>query len=185
MIPMGSTVLDIGANIGNHTIFYAKFTWAKRVYAFEPNPKARTFLEENVSQNSDFRSQIDLTHVRFGIGKEEGRFQILNSSPNNLGGTRLTPTTQEESIDVVECRRLDSLSFEGHISFLKIDVEGMEIDVLLGAVGIISKYRPVIAVEISTENEDSFWKWTDLNRYQVTSMFWDYVGCKTYVIIPK
>jgi precorrin-6B methylase 2 len=38
LIPMHSTVIDIGANCGNHTIFYARHTNACKIYPFEPNP---------------------------------------------------------------------------------------------------------------------------------------------------
>jgi len=183
MIPMRSTVLDIGANVGNHTLFYAMHTSASRVYPFEPNPVAHRLLELNISINSNCRATIDTRHSHFGIARAVGSAQPDQADINNLGGTRLRLLANADG-DTIECVPLDQLDFEGRIGFIKIDVEGMEIDVFAGAVKTIDKFRPIIAVEVSERNEPDFWRWLRHTKYEIISLFYDYFGVKTYVAIP-
>jgi len=183
VIPMNCSVIDVGANVGNHTIFYAKYTWAKRIYPFEPNPKARNLLCRNIASNGDFRASIETEQMHLGIGSRTSRLELVRPDLNNLGATQLRPI-QNESGEAVDCRRLDDLQFEGHIAFIKIDVEGMEMDVLDGGDNIISKFRPIISIEISANHEAKFWEWVRSRRYQVISVFADYLHVKTYMAAP-
>jgi len=183
VIPMNCSVIDVGANVGNHTIFYAKYTWARRIYPFEPNPKARELLRRNIASNGDFRGSIETGHMHFGLGSHTSRLELFRPDNNNLGATQLRPIL-DESGDAVDCVRLDDLSFEGHVAFIKIDVEGMEIDVLRGGENIISTFRPIIAIEISATNESLFWEWVRKKRYQAISVFADYLHVKTYMVVP-
>lgn len=50
-MPMQGTVIDVGVNVGNHKPFYAKHTWAGRIYPLEPNPRACRLLEQNIATN--------------------------------------------------------------------------------------------------------------------------------------
>jgi FkbM family methyltransferase len=137
LIPMkGDVVLDIGAHIGNHTVYYAKICGASKIHSFEPIPPSFRALTKNIEIND-----IDAVPYNFALGltSQHARADV-NSS--NLGGSSLI-TDEQGSITV---RPLDSLNLPD-FSFMKIDVEGMAPELLLGATETITKYRPRIVVE--------------------------------------
>src|SRR5713226_6662105 len=74
----GSTVLDVRANVGNHTIFYACFTAASLIYAFEPNPPAFNLLEKSVDINS-LREKVNLSYLGFAVGAAAGTAYVAGS----------------------------------------------------------------------------------------------------------
>jgi FkbM family methyltransferase len=178
MIFEGSTVLDVGANIGNHTVFYA-LTRAARVYPFEPHPRANALLRKTVELNG--LEEVDLTHVDFGIGSEEGELFVRTPSAGNLGASRLDTAGS----DMVKVQRLDNLAFTGPVSFIKIDVEGMEMDVLDGASELIAEHRPAVGIEVDNENAGAFWDWADTQRYEVVHALRMYPRNVNYVCVPR
>ena len=105
--------------------------------------------------------------------------RVAHRPDHNLGGTTLA---YDEAGSIIVAP-LDDLQFEGPLSLLKIDVEGGELDVLVGAEKLISKWRPAIAIEVQRENEATFWAWTRERGYQPISAFFDYVGVRNYVLI--
>lgn len=134
------SALDIGANIGNHSIYFSKFF--KEVHSFEPNP----FTFELLSLNSKWSCNV--LAYNFGLGDEKGEFTMIEQ-PNNMGGASLRRDHQEAGKGVsVAIERLDGLQSKfGDIKFMKIDVEGFEANVLRGAESTINKYQPVIVLE--------------------------------------
>lgn len=125
------TVLDIGANIGTHTIYYANH--ASRVLAFEPNPIAFECLRYNLRQH------LNTTLYRKAVSNHEAMVDIVPQGDNygavyTLPGSQI-PTITIDSMDLTEC------------NFMKIDVEGDELAVLLGAEQTIRKYKPVMCIE--------------------------------------
>lgn len=141
-IKKGDVVLDIGANIGNHSLYYADILGAQ-VHAFEGNPDVFPMLEENVS-NSNVKIHKTL------LGKEKGYAEISQEHEHNIGGTSFK--TADTGFPV---RTLDSFVDEiKRIDFIKIDVEGFEALVLQGGGNIIMKNKPLIAVEILPDKYD-------------------------------
>ncbi|HEY2132315.1 MAG TPA: FkbM family methyltransferase [Acetobacteraceae bacterium] len=116
LIPHGCTVVDCGANVGNHTLFYARHTVAGRVYPLEANPLTCEILRKNIGANTGGRAKIDAAHLGIAVGAERGRVRIEMDVPNNLGATRF------RSGGDVECLPLDEMQFEGRVAFIKIDV---------------------------------------------------------------
>lgn len=133
----GGVIVDIGANVGNHSVFFGKFLNPSRLVPIEPNPEALPFLKENLALN-----EITADECGYGvaIGRTYGQAGIENIKGDLVGG-RLT---RGASIPVVA---LDTL-MEGAVDFLKIDVEGMEFEVLRGAQQIIDRSRPLILIEV-------------------------------------
>ena len=137
-----SCALDIGANIGNHTLFFAEYF--KHVFAFEPNPRAYKLLEFNVFSRN-------ISALNYGLSDKNSmmRFQV---SAANIGGSKILENN-DDAIDGevinVEVRCLDDLveMADANISLIKIDVEGHELSVLKGARGIIERDDPIIPFE--------------------------------------
>lgn len=178
----GCTVLDIGSNIGNHAVYYAR-AGAKRVYAFEPNPRANRLLRSTVAING--LERIDLSYVDLAMGSTPGELVVHTPVASNLGKTQLVaPGGGTEEVKV-RVSRVDDLDLQGPIAFMKVDVEGMEMDVLAGASEVIARHRPALGIEVDNENLSRFWEWAEANRYHVIRAVKDYPANINYVCVPK
>lgn len=141
------TVLDIGANIGNHSIFFAnKF---KNVYAFEPNPATYEVLKINCTFVAE---QKNITTVNVGLSDKEASLPFhINRS--NIGGSQIIDVNHESIKDAIQInvKTLDQLiEFkDASVALIKIDVEGHELNVLKGAKDTILKNMPAILFEQS------------------------------------
>lgn len=129
------TVVDVGANIGNHAMFWAVFTAAK-VECFEPNPEAIEILNQNVS---GFGDRV-VVHGH-ALGAKSGLVG-MSRVDGNLGATSVCM----DASDGVSICTLDDVRLSD-VSLLKIDVEGMEPDVLAGARTLLSTWKPVVWLE--------------------------------------
>jgi len=139
----GRVVIDVGANIGTHTIFFANKVGDRgRVYAFEPQRPTFQLLCGNVALNA----LINVVALPYAVGREDGDVRIAVADPrvpNNFGGMSVTALPNGEETRIV---RIDTLDLP-RCDLIKIDVEGMEADVLAGARATIEKFRPVIYCE--------------------------------------
>lgn len=180
LVWMRSTVLDVGANVGNHTVWYALRTRAARVYPFEPNPPTAALLRDTVESNG--LAKVDLTHLGKGVGSRR-RDLYVHAAPgeHNLGGTSL----RKQGDVAVAVHPLDGLDFEGPISLVKIDVEGMELQVLDGAEALVAEHRPGLAVEVRTKHLAAFWAWVEAHDYHVVRAHKMYADNVNYVCVPR
>lgn len=146
LIRPGDIVVDVGANIGTHTIFFAKAVGPKGVvHAIEPQRIAYQFLCANVALNA----QISVRCLNVGIGAEPGSVMVPVLNPTteqNFGALRLGQFDQGELVDVITLDRLDL----GRCRLIKIDVEGAEGKVLAGARQTIERHHPALFVENNT-----------------------------------
>lgn len=139
----GMVVLDIGANIGAHTIFFAeKLKGSGAVFAFEPQRIVFQTLCGNIALNSIVNTQC--FHAALGAEIGEVFIPLMDYQKEaNYGGLSVGNATQGE--------RVQKLTIDGmglsQCHFMKIDVEGMEREVLLGATQTIKNFRPVLYVE--------------------------------------
>jgi FkbM family methyltransferase len=147
MIKKGGVVLDIGANIGFHTLMFARLVGDKgKVYAFEPDPTNFALLEKNVRANG--YQNVEL--VRKALSDENGRIQLYLSK-NNKGMHRIYKSRYcGESIEVDVVRLDDYFERYGSaISFIKMDVEGAEMAVLKGMSTLLRKNRAPMLIEFA------------------------------------
>lgn len=175
-IAPGGTIVDVGANTGNHTAFFSRFANPKRVIPVEPAPHAILALTRTVAENS--LGNVDLSRLGVGAGAGRGTYDLELSEGGGLGATQLKP--REDG--AVQVYPLDELIDE-RVAFIKIDVESMEMQVLEGAKTLISQYRPSIFIEIVDENIRPFLKWIDANGYRIDKVFPDKAHAN-YFIMP-
>lgn len=175
---------DIGSNVGNHALFFVKVLRATSVVVFEANPRTADILKLNIRLNN-VSNTINQSHLSIGLGSKIGRSTIFYPQRNNIGASKLVPqnttTADEESIPVVP---LDHLNIITPPDFIKIDVEGMEMDVLSGARNFINAYRPIIFVEVDTKNSEAFLIWLSANNYQIREQYQRYSSNVNYLITP-
>src|SRR5882724_3696532 len=143
----GTAIIDVGANIGNHSVFFGAILNAQ-VYAFEPFPQNHALLEINVAAN-DLDGVVAATCC--AIGSVDGTGSLHPGPPANRGITRVTFGDGE-----TEVRSLDGLRIPGPIGLIKVDVEGAEMSVLRGAEALIRAWHPDIVVEAGTRQD--YWR---------------------------
>ncbi|WP_409523329.1 FkbM family methyltransferase [Nitrincola sp. MINF-07-Sa-05] len=170
MLKPGELVLDIGANIGNHSMYLSAVAGC-RVFAFEPNVELYKAFVESVENNG----LVGLITVhQKGIGAASGKAHFANHTPDNLGGQSLTVDGSEASdITVVS---LDSFGINDTVRAVKVDVEGMELEVLRGARQLLSRDKPHLFVEAQTEH--------DFDMLEGVLVCLGYVYWKTYNATP-
>ena len=157
-VPMyGRTVIDIGANVGNHSVFFSTVCGAK-VIAIEPNANNYALLEMN-SANRDIVPMCML------IGND-GYYSTSEDNLANMGTITYSKTDIGE-----RAVPIDTLGF-GDVAFIKIDVEGMEYEVLLGALETIDKYKPAIMIEVEKNGEEI--------RKLLRDFGYDFIELKTF-----
>ena len=126
LIWSGSAVLDIGANVGNHSIFYACFSRAQVVFPFEPNLTARSLLLESRKLNG-LEQKIALDYCDLAVGSRRGTVKVGVEPKNNLGATQMVHIMHEipdgpSDAHAVQCISLDDLDLRHPISFVKMDI---------------------------------------------------------------
>lgn len=135
----GGIVLDVGANVGSHSINFAKV--ADVVYAFEPQP--RTYY--NLCANLLLNLVYNVIPFNRALGSYNGATQVANldpTKPNTAMGVQVGNGSQ-----IVPMCTIDSLELSP-VHFIKIDVEGYELEVLRGAVETLARENTIVYVEI-------------------------------------
>ena len=136
----GDLVLDVGANVGNHTIFFGAIAGCN-VISYEPMSDALACLRRSVELNS-LGDRVQIRPV--AVGQRRGAASPVRVDPGNWGATRLTECSHG-SLPLI---RLDDEEFPKPVKILKIDVEGMEAEVLKGAAHLIERDAPIILCEL-------------------------------------
>lgn len=139
----GDLVVDVGANIGNHTLYLA-MVGELHVVAYEPNPELVAGMRTSVEAN-DLGDRVVVRDV--GVHSKSARGTMADLDATNLGAQSVAVAADEGDFALVA---LDDEQFPARVAALKIDVEGAEIDVLEGAAALIDRDRPLLYVECGT-----------------------------------
>jgi FkbM family methyltransferase len=143
-VKLGGVLVEIGSNVGNHTVFMAKCFHPRRIYVVEPNPYARSLLEINCKLN--MCGVVDFKYASFAIS-DRGAFGTMSFSKDNIGAATISLFGGE--IIVVPG---DQLFSNERVDMIKIDVEGMENLVLSGLSETIRRCKPIIFIEVCDGN---------------------------------
>lgn len=177
--PIGGHFLDIGANIGNHTLYVGKFLHASRIVCIEPNPPAIALLESNVWLNGLTRI-VDGNYLGTGLSDTAQENVAMRYHHSNLGAGRVVPGEGE-----IRLERADVLLAGQRFDLVKIDVEGMELAVLAGMSGLLAEHRPKMFIEVDNANADGFTAWLAEAGYEVLEEFKRYRVNTNYLVAPK
>lgn len=130
--------VDIGGNVGNHSVYFANFTAADAVISLEPHREIFEFLKTNV-ENNDPKQKV--TPENIAAGDRNGRCSLSEDARDPLGGSFVTKG------DDIEMRVLDDIVGARKVSLVKIDVEGFETSVLKGAGTVLQRDQPELFIE--------------------------------------
>ena len=172
-IPEKAVIMDIGANIGNHTVFFSNVCKAKKVYSFEPIQDTFAILEKNISING---LEGTVAAYNVAVGSKRGNAAVKSFDEKNIGGTALVENSGGE-ISVVA---LDDIGFEEKIDFIKMDVEGFERQALKGGEKLFDADRPSVFVEIQKENYPWVTAFFERHGYYLKKAF----PCDNYLFLP-
>ncbi|WP_322884740.1 FkbM family methyltransferase [Sinorhizobium medicae] len=178
-VPKGAVIADIGANIGNHTIFFEKVMLCEKVVVFDVSPIAIRILKANIALNG--LKSVDTQFLGLGLSDKHGRGDIKPHA-TNLGMTSILSRHDVGSIHLVPGDEL--LLDQRQLDLLKIDVEGGEMDVLLGLTSTIEKFRPLIFVEVSETGRDEFLPWVEAREYRIEEVIQRYPENRNYLLAP-
>jgi FkbM family methyltransferase len=139
MLRPGDVVLDCGAHQGVTGLLYARWVGpAGRVIGFEAIPSNVAIARRNIARNG--ATNFEICHTALGSRSGFERFEDVSNGAVYHG--------DEGAVAVVPIARLDELvGAEPRVDFVKIDVEGWELEVLAGAAGVLAR-RPRVVVEL-------------------------------------
>lgn len=154
-IKMDDVFIDIGANIGQHSLIVSRF--CKKVFSFEPI----SLLQQKINSNIEKNEFKNIVVMPFGLSNEELNSEMIILT-NHIGKSKPKYRNENEfdylknhwdkkdgnklATEPIELKKLDSFTFES-VDFIKIDIEGYEYFALQGAINTIKRYNPKIVLE--------------------------------------
>ena len=148
----GAHIIEVGANVGNHAVYYLRFMQPASLTVFEPNPAIFPLLERNLAANAT-----------------AGHTPVVHALAAASDGS-VHSTTLDRTID-------------GAVNFIKIDAQGMELDVLAGAEALLQKHRPKLMVAVFNDHQKPFARWMMDHNYRIAREFKS-VNATTIMIEP-
>ena len=155
----GATVVDVGANIGTHTLPFSRWVQNGRVVAIEAQPALCDILTLNCRRNAI--TNVDVVNAICGEKRGHLEFRPDYASEENFGGISFANAASDTRLAIfrwldrlsgstaasIPVVTLDDLFRNKKVSFIKLDIEGMELDALRGARELIDRCQPVISFE--------------------------------------
>lgn len=142
-------IIDIGANHGQNVLEYSDMIiGSHKVYAFEAHPDTYDCLVETIKENNKIEKCIT---YNIALTNKEGIVSFTSMKADRLNRVA---TQTDKNVVQITAKKLDS--FDINPTFIKIDVEGSEFDILKGAEQTIKSNRPIFQIEIIKKNMTPF-----------------------------
>lgn len=172
-IRLADIVVDIGANIGYHTVIAAGLVGKKgHVYAFEPDPHNFQLLTKSVTSNN-FQN---VTLINKALADKKGKSKLFLSNEDNHGDLRIFDSKDKRrSIPIEQTTLDDYFGKKQKINVIKMDVQGAEGLILRGATSILEKNKKLTlftefwpkALELSGVSGTEYLNLLKQNKFQV------------------
>ena len=153
--------LDIGASFGSWTLAFAPYV--TQIHAFEPQRFVFHLLCGTIALN-DLSDKVEPHRVALGRCRSIANLAVLDyTQTGNFGGLSIGdkpfPENEDPPFQIVGEEEVDVFPFRefagsNPISFIKIDAEGSEYDILLGGLEVIAQFRPLMFIECAHSNTD-------------------------------
>jgi len=193
----GSLAIDVGANIGAHCIPMARQVGAKgQVIAIEPTNWAFSRLEANVARNPDLRERLILVQAALTDGdsltKTDTKFfarwplqgSSANRHPKHLGVLEAADGARFVTLDSLLEEYRTAGRINRPVSFVKLDVDGHEVQVLRGSQRVFAQDRPVMLIEIAPYVQDELPKRLEILLDLLKSMDYQLEHISTGIELP-
>ena len=141
-------ILDVGANIGSHSVYFAHCFDADLVVPVEPNPVVTPLLRANIGLN--WHPSFDFSLIGTGFSDRPGLGVSTIRSSFNLGGATLHQSDDGHIPIETADASLPGRTFD----LIKIDVEGMEFAVITGMSQILARSEALVFIEVLIQNID-------------------------------
>ncbi|TYC53622.1 FkbM family methyltransferase [Rhodobacterales bacterium] len=174
-LPEDAVILDVGANIGNHSLYWGVERDARQIHAFEP-AESRFAVLEKIIEGNQLQDCVTLHNI--GLASEAGTASPVPGKKRHGGSPRL----RKDAAGTIPLVPLDDLDLKLEaLDLIKIDIEGFEVDTLAGARKSLEKFKPVIcvrAVGMALPKVDQFLEEFDYLRREN-------IGWSTYIYTPN
>jgi FkbM family methyltransferase len=149
---------DVGSNVGIYSVLFSKANPSWQIYSFEPNSNIHPIFIKNVKYNNCQNIKL----IDLALSDSRGQMYLI-SDKNKAGGGYLSRNTKSSKLnnERVQTWTGDQLFFSGEFkapNFIKIDVEGHELNVINGLKDVILSFKPIMAIEILLGNHESEYK---------------------------
>lgn len=177
----GGLVVDVGANVGNHSLALALMPGTSGVIAFEPNPQAFAILRFNVAIN-EMEGMIQTQ--RLALSEQVGE-ATLRQPHSNLGGSSLEAAMPSRAGVVAEhrCQLVRGSDWlPDPVALIKIDVEGHELSCLRGLLPVLERDHPLLFVEVGDAHQRQLLELLQPLGYGVVEAFSRYAGMTNWLL---
>lgn len=181
-------IVDVGACNGTWAIPFALWFPEAKILAIEPSKYNYPYLQSNCKNYPNIKT------LKIVVSDSGGKITIANPSPDQRDRSDLDVNTGLISVygkstvfrEEVEVDILDNL-VESRVDWLKIDVEGHEMSVLVGARNILKNHRPLLQIEMRSDNQDMAKNTTFALAHLISSYNYVAMGCigNDWIYVPE
>lgn len=189
MLADGDVIADVGTNVGNHAVYFAHCFPASKIFVFEPNDEAADLLVRNLDANNC--TNVDRTFIGAGLSDKNTEAVSWRGGANNLGNSKLMDMSEADRVkrnpknfNLTRLHRGDEVFADQKVDFIKIDVEGHELEALEGLRATIMRDRPLLFVESQNSNLEAFHKIIDELGYALVWKDEHYAMVTNFLLQP-
>lgn len=152
----GDWVIDVGANVGHYTLHLANCAGDRgRVFAFEPLQETFSLLSANV--HAAGKRNVTLINAAVSTAVHEAKMSVPKFEDNGMNNLYRAQISSSGDHSIF-CMPLDSMVPDSHrIRLIKIDAEGHDLQVLIGASHLLHAHKPTIIVEAQEKGQIADW----------------------------